>query len=1014
MAQERVSRIGVSPFRNPLGARVPASGGMLAKTSRPRLSAAYPRNHLFEVLDLARTRHAATLVIGPPGAGKTTLVSSYLESRNLACLWYQIDSGDDDVARFFYYFTHAAPLPPSEAPALPAFDPGGALDLAKFSRHYFREFFAALEEPLAVVLDNYEQLAADSPLQQVLRIACEETPSIHHVILVSRNDCPESLVRMRLNRALTVIDAQDLALTLDETQGIADLHGVKLPSAAAKLAVHTRSAGWMMGLILMLECIRRDTPQKPNPVLRAGQEELLFDYFAEEVLKTVDSSCRNLLLQMALLPEMTVHRVTQLTGTPRAAALLLEMMRKNCFVSRYEAAEAAYQFHPLFREFLLGQAERELGPGVAVYRRKAAEVLAGDGDYEAALSLLEKASDWRRLGDLILEIAPNLKAQGRDAALNLWLAKLPAELIGADCWLRYWQGASQMSSDPEAGQAILDDAYRRFRAAGDLVGMALSWSGLTETILATHKDLVQLDAWVAEFDERLGGELGRLPTVLHARVTLAYFNALSFRQPLHPDLPSWLQKVLAMLDSERRAAERALLRYHLVRYHLLRGEHAEAESVLGLLHHADANAAERCPPRQLLDHVSEAIVAFHAGMRERCLHAVDQGLRDARTTGDRLVESDLLQIGAAMSLNRGDVERADSFLAEFERLMEDLPYIDRGAYYAVSAWRRFYLGERPLALELLRRAVAASEARGTAYYIGADHLSYALLLQLCAQPDEARRHLKIGHSTGRSIGNDLIGFVYHLFSAHSALEGNQREAALEHLTQAMQIGRHRGYMHFLVFPPKLIARLCLEALEHGIETVYVRALIERNELTPDPAWRQSEVWPWPIRIYTLGRFSVVQQGSTLRFAGKSQKRPLELLKALIALGGRDVSEARLADALWPESEGDASAQSLATTLFRLRKLLGENAIRRQEGRVTLDPSHCWVDCWEFERVASDELLESKGRLGRLRRLYHGAFLEDLDAPWAERLRERLKARFNRVVSEVHAVFPWMLVQMLVL
>jgi hypothetical protein len=27
-----------------------------------------------------------------------------------------------------------------------------------------------------------------------------------------------------------------------------------------------------------------------------------------------------------------------------------------------------------------------------------------------------------------------------------------------------------------------------------------------------------------------------------------------------------------------------------------------------------------------------------------------------------------------------------------------LPYIDCGAYYAVSAWRRFYLGEGPLEL----------------------------------------------------------------------------------------------------------------------------------------------------------------------------------------------------------------------------------------------------------------------------------------------------------------------------
>jgi hypothetical protein len=97
--------------------------------------------------------------------------------------------------------------------------------------------------------------------------------------------------------------------------------------------------------------------------------------------------------------------------------------------------------------------------------------------------------------------------------------------------------------------------------------------------------------------------------------------------------------------------------------------------------------------------------------------------------------------------------------------------------------------------------VAASEARGTAYYIAADHLSYALLLHLCAEPDEARRHLEIGHSVGRSIDNELLEFVYRLFSAYIALDAKRGEQAIEDLTQAMRIGRRRGYMHFIIFPP---------------------------------------------------------------------------------------------------------------------------------------------------------------------------------------------------------------------
>jgi MoxR-like ATPase len=79
-------------------ARQPAP---LAKLSRPRLFEALPRERLFVLLD-AQQQLPVTLVAAPPGAGKTTLVASYLESRKLAGIWYQVDAGDSDPSTFFY------------------------------------------------------------------------------------------------------------------------------------------------------------------------------------------------------------------------------------------------------------------------------------------------------------------------------------------------------------------------------------------------------------------------------------------------------------------------------------------------------------------------------------------------------------------------------------------------------------------------------------------------------------------------------------------------------------------------------------------------------------------------------------------------------------------------------------------------------------------------------------------------------------------------------------------------
>ena len=48
-----------------------------------------------------------------------------------------------------------------------------------------------------------------------------------------------------------------------------------------------------------------------------------------------------------------------------------------------------------------------------------------------------------------------------------------------------------------------------------------------------------------------------------------------------------------------------------------------------------------------------------------------------------------------------------------------------------------------------------------------------------------------------------------------------------------------------------------------------------------------------MKVYTLGRFGLVVDGKVLPSARKTRQKPLLLLKALIALGGREVPEEQL-------------------------------------------------------------------------------------------------------------------------
>ena len=159
-----------------------------------------------------------------------------------------------------------------------------------------------------------------------------------------------------------------------------------------------------------------------------------------------------------------------------------------------------------------------------------------------------------------------------------------------------------------------------------------------------------------------------------------------------------------------------------------------------------------------------------------------------------------------------------------------------------------------------------------------------------------------------------------------------------------------------------------------------------------------------IRIHTLGRFAVLKDDGALSFTGKTQRKPMSLLKAVLAFGGTEASSQELINMLWPEAEGDAARNAFDVALHRLRKLMScDSAVILREGRVSLNPRVCWTDIWEFERVARS--LETAARdcdpcveqlVERMLKLYRGPFCSSDSEVWMLGYRERFRMKFQRL------------------
>ncbi len=983
----------------------------IAKITRPVLAGHYSRKRLFRLIDRARKR-PVLWICGPPGSGKTTLVSSYLAYRRVPGLWFRLEEGDADPATFFHYLGLAArKAAPRVRKPLPVPIPEQRSAISLFARRYFESLFIRLKAGSAIVFDDYQNVPADSAFHTMVRDGLSLIPPGVSVILISREHPPSPFARLRASQAMEIIGWKELRLSPRETEGIARLRWKGKRGTKSIRNLHSMSGGWAAGFVLLLE---KAGPGSVAPRKLPGQNpQEIFDYFAGEILENLDEEMHSFLLKSAHLPLMTARMGAQLTGLRRAGQILFYLSRRNYFTEVRTGPEPVYEYHPLFREFLRSRAADVFSEKyIHRVRGKAAAILEESGHGEEAAGILREIGDWHGFTRILQTQAPLLVRQGRSATLVEWVGSLPAKIREEDPWLLYWSGVARLSSRPEESQRDYEEAFRRFCKKKDRDGAFLAWAGVVDAIVYGPGSLKSLDPWFSTLGKLLKGSKPPLPEEIDSQVTSTMIKALSLRRPRFVDREMWADRAMRLARSTRDDVPlkfTALLNVAYYRFH------SGDFQVVGLLLDSLRDLVRR-PELSPLPRLTlcwlEAAYANVNGLHDRCLKVVAEGIELANATGIHLMDNLLLGHGALSSLHKGDLATAKGFLRKMASSLTAARPWEASFYHRLAAWDALHRGNQAQALFHSDRSLTMCEEVGNPWTEALALLQRAFVLREGGKANEAARHLKRAHRMGKESGMHFIRFLCLLVEAHFSLLEGDGESGLSSLRKGLGIGREKGYLNIYLWRPGLLEGIAAKALEKGIETGYVRDLIRRNALVPDGALPDTEHWPWPLKVYTLGTFDLLREEKPLTFSRKVQHKPLLMLKAFVALGGKNVPEERMTDILWPEAEGDLAHQSFATTLRRVRAMLGnEKAVSLREGHGTLDLRQCWVDAFAFETLVAriDEASyggkgwPDKTRTANLAAkaiaLYRGPFLPgEGSPPWVVAMRERLRSKFLRVVG----------------
>lgn len=976
------------------------------------------------------------LLCAPAGYGKTTLLVDAAGQLSCACCWYILHESDADLSIFLQglYTTIRRCFPSFGRRVAPFFEgdkadmegrassPAGHLDMVDALLDAIKN---EIMQPFVLLLCNYHKMKQNGIIHQFTDRLIASLPQQARVVIESQSMPNLILAPLIAGGQMLGIGPHELRFTPQEVYDLVRLRGTTTLSLSQAEQLTNAFGGWIAGILLSSHAEHSHFLAPALPDAETWERFAFIDnykqlltYITNEVFKN-EAATFEFLKETSIFARLTPERCDTLLGTSNAAGRLAYAEQQGLFVTRDRTNSDPQQTrdyicHPALRQLLTAHLRQHSPERYQMLHSQAAYLLRAERHYEQALMHAYQAQKYHLATSIILEAAPSFTYEEYNEQLLGWLKMLPEEIFNQHPQLLLIASNIHLRQGEFSRASPLLDAAERL---------------LNELFMEQDRPALLL---------------------MQAELNISRGHLLFFQGDFQQTLALCRQALDLLPPDERKLRIRA---YQHLGTSLIVGTGQVQEGITQLQQALQISRLQQNEQQVAILHRLVANAYSWIGNHTLAEYHQTRAFRIWKNLNKSQGIIYSLSSMGLLKMRQGFIQQAKELLGQALHESRDLYHFKSGEAYALLALGELHnsLGQYVEALDYLEDELSLARQCEDRYltccglcnlaiayvFLGDIQTAQFFLDQvflkegeknsfeslLCsltqgtiylAQQDYTRAEA-ILHYTVEAAEQSSIQIIYVsalLRLTICYLRQNKYDTALQTGRCMHDLNKKGDFDFFYQVETRrysdlqpFFAQIASGAQAETASDPIIEQIPQTYPPPPEaiPQVVQDRQAAPPLQILALGEPKVICNG--IPVTRWRMARAMELFFFLLE-SGRPVRKSQIIHALWPEQDSDQVDSTVRTTIYYLRKALGEKSVIFRAGFYSLSivasgGSEVWYDVAAFDaqytlaRKALDAKDDNaaKAALSSMIELYGGDYLQPFYNDWCAFRRDKLRQAF---------------------